>query len=118
MQGKEGEEMTNVVAFPKRAGMAPGRAGARPAVDTANKPDDVFAKVRSVAGKVLFGLLVVVGAFWPFLRWVLAIDVFLKFVVMLWDWHTPGTHAGWVFTAHMAVLVALTLALANHKPKD
>jgi uncharacterized membrane protein YphA (DoxX/SURF4 family) len=104
--------MTNIVPFPKRPGVASG-----PAIGESRKPAMDHAKVRSIAGNVLYGFLVVVGAFWPILRWILAIDVFFKFLVMLWKWDTPGAHAGWVFVAHMAVLVTLTLLLANHKPK-
>jgi uncharacterized membrane protein YphA (DoxX/SURF4 family) len=108
--------MTNVVPFPKRgvSGHVPARLKPR---DGQQATVD-HAKVRGVAGKVLFGFLVVVGAFWPFLRWVLALDVFFKFVAMLWLWDKPGAHAGWVFSAHMAVLVLLTLLLASHKTKD
>ncbi|MDN7880079.1 KleE stable inheritance protein [Burkholderia aenigmatica] len=105
--------MTNVVPFPKRAG-----ANAGPAVGAAHKPNVDHVKVRSFASKVLYGFLVVVGAFWPLLRWVLAIDVFFKFVLMLWYWDTPGAHAGWVFAAHMAVFSGLTLLLASHKPQS
>jgi len=39
--------------------------------------------------RVLSISAIAVAMFWPILRWVLSIDVFFKFVLMLWSWNTP-----------------------------
>lgn len=54
---------------------------------------------------------------WPFLRWIVALDVMFQFVRMLWHWHTPGVHAGWTFLLHFVVLTALTYFVSVYKPK-
>jgi hypothetical protein len=102
---------TNVIAFPKRVDAA------RASKDDMKPPVD-NAKVRKLAGSVLYGFMVVLAAFWPIVRWILSIDVFFRFLVMLWRWNTPGAHAGWTFAFHLGVLVTLTLLLATYKPKQ
>lgn len=99
----------NVVRFPKR------HAVARVAARSEDRPEGNHVKVWPLASKALSIFTVVVGVFWPILRWVLGIDVFFKFVLMLWRWDTPGSHAGWVFTLHLGVLVALMLLIASYK---
>ena len=59
----------------------------------------------------------VVALVWPVLRWVLAIDVAFQFLRMVWNWDTPGTHAGWTFVAHFIVLIVLTYFVSVFKPR-
>jgi hypothetical protein len=65
--------------------------------------------------KVLWIVAVLV---WPMLRWIVALDVVFQFLRMLWHWHTPGIHAGWIFLLHFGVLTALTYFVSLYKPKE
>lgn len=53
---------------------------------------------------------------WPVLRWVVSIDVFIRLLVMLYQWDAPESYAGWTFLLHAAVLVALTCYVSIYKP--
>jgi hypothetical protein len=57
-------------------------------------------------------LQIVVALLWPWLKWVLAIDVTWQLARMVYHWQTPGVHAGWTFLGHFAVLIALTYFVA------
>jgi hypothetical protein len=54
---------------------------------------------------------------WPVLRWLVAIDVAIKFFEALAFWHVPGRHDGLVLLAHFGVLTALTLYVST-RPHD
>lgn len=76
---------------------------------------------KAQGGGILAGIVkaawVVTVLVWPFLRWIVALDVVVQFVRMLWNWHTPGTYPGWNFLLHFAVLTALTYFVSLYKPK-
>jgi len=67
--------------------------------------------------KALSIFAIAVAMLWPILRWVISVDVFFKFVLMLWRWNTPGSHAGWTFALHLGIFVVLILLLTSYRPK-
>ena len=77
---------------------------------------------KAQSGGALAGIVkavwVVTVLVWPILRWIVALDVVFQFVRMLWYWHTPGTHAGWLFLLHFGVLTALTYFVSLYKLKE
>ncbi|EPG9766681.1 KleE stable inheritance protein, partial [Escherichia coli] len=44
---------------------------------------------------------------WPAVKWLVSVDVFIRLIVMCFQWSDPNSHAGWTFVAHFVVLVAL-----------
>lgn len=100
----------------------PGSEDSRAAVKAPPKPEPVKAphkpratkKVFSGCVKVLWLMVVLV---WPFLRWIMALDVVFRGLLMVWHWDTPGSHAGWTFLLHFAALVAVTSFVSVFKPK-
>lgn len=71
-----------------------------------------------VVSSIVKSVWIVMVLVWPFLRWIVALDVVFQFVKMLWNWHTPGTYSGWNFLLHFGVLTALTYFVSLYKPKD
>lgn len=101
----------------------PGRDGVR--VTRNSVPDPAPAKKPSgpgVGNKFLSGMVTtlwfVLALVWPVLRWLLALDVVFRGVLMAWHWDTPGSYAGWTFVLHFALLVALTFFVSVFKPKS
>lgn len=100
----------------------PGGDGARKPLSAAPEPAANKAQghpgvARKAASGVVKTLWFVVALVWPFLRWVVALDVVFQGLVMVWHWDTPGSHAGWTFALHFAVLVALTFFVSVFKPQ-
>lgn len=62
-------------------------------------------------------LQICVALLWPFLRWVLAIDVTWQFARMVYFWRAPGVYAGWTFFCHFGVLVVLTCFIIARYPR-
>ncbi|MGC6373669.1 KleE stable inheritance protein [Pseudomonas sp. S2.OTC.A_B10] len=96
--------------------------GSRKALNAAPEPVTDKAPSRSgLAKKAASGIVktlwFVVALVWPFLRWVIALDVVFQGLAMVWHWDTPGSHAGWTFALHFAVLVALTFFVSVFKPQ-
>ena len=58
-----------------------------------------------------------VALLWPFLCWVLAIDVTWQFARMVYFWTAPDVYAGWTFLCHFGVLVALTCFIMACYPR-
>ncbi|WP_017169813.1 KleE stable inheritance protein [Xanthomonas phaseoli] len=82
------------------------------------KPAPVLTpKGSGILAGIVKAVWIVTVLVWPFLRWIVALDVTFQFVRMLWHWHTPGVHAGWTFLLHFAVLTALTYFVSLFKPK-
>ena len=104
--------MARIYDFPgvkKASAAAPAPAPAAPVV-----PADRFKKVLAAISRGTWTATVLL---WPVLRWVVSIDVFIRLLVMLYHWDTPGTHAGCTFLLHAAVLVALTYYVSAYRPK-
>lgn len=78
-------------------------------------PSSAAFSRRALAG-LSRGLWTVIVLAWPVLRWVLSVDVFLRLLVMLYHWDTPGTYAGWTFLLHATVLVAMTYYVSIYRP--
>ena len=100
----------------------PGGEGAREASNAV--PESAPHKAPSGPGTtkkafsgVVKTLWFVVALIWPFLRWLLALDVVFQGLVMIWHWDTPSSHAGWTFFLHFAALVALTFFVSVFEPK-
>ena len=58
-----------------------------------------------------------VALLWPFLRWVLAIDVTWQFARMVYFWRAPDVYAGWTFLCHFGVLLVLTCFIIARYPR-
>lgn len=102
---------TNASRFQRRSAAVDGRA------DHNGSSPDNQAAIWLWTHKALSICAIAVAMLWPILRWVLSIDVFFKFVLMLWRWNTPGSHAGWTFALHLGVFVGLILLLTSYRPK-
>jgi hypothetical protein len=99
----------------------PGTEGAQVAPDVVPESGPQKAPSGPGVAKKSFSWVVkvlwfVVALIWPVLRWLLALDVVFQGALMLWHWDTPGSHAGWTFSLHFAVLVALTFFVSVFKP--
>ena len=81
------------------------------------EPSTPEGSKNKVLEAVSRGLWVSIVLLWPVLRWVVSIDVFIRLVVMLYHWDTPGKYEGWVFLLHATVLVALTYYVSIYRPK-
>ena len=60
-------------------------------------------------------LAVMIG--WPVFTLMVSMDLLFQFGRMIYYWHTPGVHAGWMFLAHFAAILALTGFVAVYEPK-
>ena len=111
--------MSNIIDFPVKAKpssqdvpqlrqMQPAPLQKRP------KPDASRLTLFEHVMRVIWLLVVLT---WPLVSWVVSLYVFFQFLRMLYYWSTPGSHAGWSFLAHFAVLVFLICFTALYKPK-
>ena len=111
--------MSNIIRFPRRPKLQqpepPETSPPRPAPPV--PPQRAQAAKPGVIGWVVRVVWVLTAMVWPILKWIVSIEVFFKFVRMLWHWNTPGVHAGWTFLLHFAVLTALTWFVGVYKPK-
>lgn len=55
---------------------------------------------------------------WVFLRFIIPVVVFWKFLRMVALWNTPGEYAGWQFLAYFAGYTALYAFVAGYRPKS
>ncbi len=72
---------------------------------------------KSVLSGLWRGLWVLTVLLWPFLKWIVSLDVLGRLVIALYHWDTPGSYAGWTFIGHFIVLVTLTWYVSAYKPK-
>lgn len=100
---------TNTQRFQRGSAAVNGR------VDNDGLSPDSHTAIWLWTNKALSVSAIAVAMFWPILRRVLCIDVFFKFVLMLWRWNTPGSHAGWTFALHLGVFVGLMLLLTGYR---
>lgn len=107
-------------AFPKQATTpAPEKAVPSDAAEEKSALATVAiesTKGKGVAAGLLKALWVTLVLVWPVLKWIVSVDVFVRFLVMLYHWDTPGTYAGWTFIIHFVVLTLLTYFVST-KPK-
>lgn len=71
----------------------------------------------SFGDRLMRGVWIGFVLLWPFLKWVVSIDVFIQFILMFARWDTAGSYAGWNFLAHFAVLVACNYYVGVYRPK-
>lgn len=102
--------MSNILQFPAR----PRKVDVLEVVPVAPRHDGAMKKAWP---SVVSGFQLVLALVWPVLRWVLAIDVAWQFFRMLFQWNTPGVHAGWTFVIHFLVFVAITYFVTVAKPR-
>lgn len=55
---------------------------------------------------------------WPVLKWIIALDVTCRFLLMLFRWNIPESNAGWVFILHFLIFSALTFYVSCYKPSS
>lgn len=111
--------MSNIIEFPVKA--KPSRQAAPPlgqiqpvALQKRPKPDGSRLTLFEHVTRVIWLLVVLT---WPLVSWVGSLYVFFQFLRMLYYWNMPGSHAGWSFLAHFAVLVVLICFSTLYKPK-
>lgn len=106
----------NIIKFPQKDDQA-GKQAPVPTHDPTResvKP----TRVKIVLDKTLSFVWVTTVLVWPFVKWVLSIEIFFQMLRMIYHWNTPGVYAGWTFLLHFSVLVALTWFVGVFKPKD
>lgn len=54
---------------------------------------------------------------WPFLRWIIALEVAFQFVRMFFRWGTLGIFAVVPFVTHYAIFIALTYFVTFYQPE-
>lgn len=78
-----------------------------------------YNKRKNILFKNLVDFIWVAIAFvWPFLKWVLNIEVFFRFIQMIYFWETPNITAGWTFIIHFSVLTAVYLFVSTYRIKN
>lgn len=55
---------------------------------------------------------------WPVLKWIIALDVSCRLILMFYRWSDPTSNAGWVFLLHFLVFSALTYYVSCYKPAN
>ena len=110
--------MTNIIQFPRgnaqKAVLAPVLA---PVPVKQTQGFNAWALLLGlVRGLVNFVWLVMMIG-WPVINWLACMDILFQFGRMIYFWHTPGIHAGWMFLAHFAGLSALNYFVASYEPK-
>lgn len=105
--------MSNIVKFP---GADP-VVGSSRAVEPEPKPVSETKSSKPFFGWVVRFFWVAVVLMWPVAKWVLSIATFYRLVMAMVHWENPASNAGWVFLAHFAVLVALTMFVSTYRPK-
>ncbi|ARO69785.1 protein kleE (plasmid) [Xylella fastidiosa subsp. pauca] len=102
--------MSNIIKFPEIAKPPPRHVQAKS-----------IQKLNNICSSIFFGIVkvlwVVTVLVWPLLRWILTFDVLFQFIRMLWHWHTPNIHAGWIFMLHFGVFTALICFVFLYKPR-
>ncbi|MDP5168575.1 KleE stable inheritance protein [Pseudomonas syringae] len=88
------------------------------AASSATKENTAPSTSRKLVDSVVTALWFVVVFCWPFLRWILGLDVAFRFALMCWHWDNNLSHAGWTFLLHFGVLVALTVFVSAFKPQS
>jgi hypothetical protein len=78
----------------------------------------IVAEIRSFnnKGKIIL-IKKLIDFLWPPLKWILNIEVFLKFIQMVYFWKTPNTTAGWTFILHFSVLTAVYFFISIYRNK-
>ena len=71
--------------------------------------------VWGIVVKVLYFLAVLT---YPVTKWIMGLDVFIHFVLMLVMWNRPGAHAGWTFLIHLGACTFLTWFVEHYQPSD
>ncbi|HEK2843851.1 TPA: hypothetical protein SMT83_003448 [Proteus mirabilis] len=62
------------------------------------------------------GLILVI--LFPFLKWIISIDVFFMAMRAIYYWNDPLVHANWDFTIHFIFLVLLVSFVSAFKTKN
>ncbi|MCK9709846.1 KleE stable inheritance protein [Pseudomonas syringae] len=107
----------NVIKFPGTH-VAQEAENAPAAGPTTSVKKSLASILKKTMDNALTALWFVVVLCWPVLRWVLGLDVALRFALMCWHWDDSSSHAGWTFVLHFAVLVALTAFVSAFKPQS
>lgn len=111
--------MSNIIEFPVKAKPSPQAAPQRREMQSVApqkrpKPD---ASRLTLGEHVMCVIWLLVILTWPLVSWLGSLYIFFQFIRMLYYWNTPGSHAGWSFLAHFAVLVVLICFITLYKPK-
>ena len=109
--------MTKIIQFPRRTREPELAQGA---LDKPVLLDQARAQLDAKGNALLAGLVkivwVVTVLLWPLLKWIVSFDVVIQFGRMVYYWNTPGSHAGFTFLLHFAVLTALVYFVSLYKP--
>lgn len=73
--------------------------------------------MKSVVNTVANVLYVLIGLFWPIVKWGMAFNCVYQFARALYYWNTPEMYAGWTALLHFAAFVGLFYFMASYKPK-
>lgn len=115
--------MGTILKFPDRAGVRPelrlpNGIPVQPMAQPIAKPKVRATGIpKSVVTWLIDAVWTLMLILWPFLRWIIGIDVFIQAVRMAIYWDEPGTYAGWTFAFHFLAFAALTYFVVNYKTK-
>ena len=107
-----GQVVANIIKFPKDAQAPP------PQGQTAEPAPAMEAPRPKNTVGVLKVLWVATVMLWPWLKWIVVLDVLFQLGRMVYHWNTPGSFARWTFLLHFGVLTAMTYFVSTFKPKD
>lgn len=105
----------NIIKFPQK-GRPAGKQATVPTPDLTRKSVKP-TRVKIVLDKMVSFVWVTIVLVWPFVKWVLSIEIFFQMLRMIYHWNTPGVYAGWTFLLHFSVLVALTWFVDFYRPQ-
>jgi len=107
--------MGKVLKFPDKPGAAPiapqvSKVMPLPGVQNMGTPNILLTRLINA-------LWILTLILWPFLRWIMALDVAFQGFRMAFTWSDPGAHAGVTFIGHFLFFAAVTYFVTTHKPK-
>lgn len=113
--------MSKIIVFPKTPVARPIPCPPTTAVSLPSPAPSAstggMGKKKPYHRRVACGAWMAAVLVWPLLKWLLAVDVAVKFIEAVMFWHEPGRHAGLVLLAHFGVLTAMTYYVST-RPHD
>lgn len=77
-----------------------------------------FAALAAIAlPRIVYVVWITIVIIWPFLKWIIALDVLYQFCRALYFWSTPGMLAGWYALFHSGVFIAVTYFVEFYGPR-
>lgn len=103
--------MAKIVYFPKREHRA-----TSPPKEAENKPKR--QRLRRLGRGLATAAWVITASVWPFVGWLVALDVAWQFGQMLYYWDSQGIAASMDFIVHFSVFCIFSYYVANGCPHD